>query len=81
MPNPSVTAQLRDELFATLRGLKDGSISVETANAVSKISSNIISTVVVEIQAAQAFGSDKIDSINGINSREALGGIVHRLER
>ena len=80
MQNQSVTVQLREELFATLRGLKDGSVNIETANAVSKISSNIISSVVVEIQAAELLGTDRVESINGQNPRQIGGGVVHRLE-
>ena len=77
---PSATAQLREELFDTLRRLKDGQIDAATAQAVSKISGNIIATVAVEIQAASIIGSDRIDSINGVNARELAGGVVHRLE-
>jgi identified by metaGeneAnnotator len=77
---PSATAQLREELFDTLRRLKDGQIDAATAQAVSKISGNIIATVAVEIQAASIIGSDRIDSINGVAARELAGGVVHRLE-
>ena len=66
MQNQSVTAQLREELFTTLRGLKDGSIN--------------ISTVVVEIQAAQTLGTDKITAINGLDTRQISGGVVHRIK-
>lgn len=77
---PSATVQLREELFDTLRSLKDGQIDAATAQAVSKISGNIIATVAVEIQAASIIGSDRIDSINGVTARELVGGVVHRLE-
>lgn len=77
---PSATVQLREELFDTLRRLKDGQIDAATAQAVSKISGNIIATVAVEIQAASIIGSDRIDSINGVTARELVGGVVHRLE-
>lgn len=80
MENKSATAQLREALFETLNGLKDGSVTVETANAISKISSNIISTVAVEIQAAEILGTDKIESINGQSQRTVNGGVVHRLK-
>jgi len=76
----TATAQLREELFDTLRRLKDGQIDAATAQAVSKISGNIIATVAVEIQAASIIGSDRIDSINGVATRELVGGVVHRLE-
>lgn len=77
---PSATVQLREELFDTLRRLKDGQIDAATAQAVSKISGNIIVIVAVEIQAASIIGSDRIDSINGVSARELAGGVVHRLE-
>ena len=77
---PSATVQLREELFDTLRRLKDGQIDAATAQAVSTISANIIATVAVEIQAASIIGSDRIDSINGVSARELVGGVVHRLE-
>ena len=77
---PSTTAQLREELFDTLRRLKDGQLDAATAQAVSQISGTSIATVAVEIQAASIIGSDKIDRINGVTARELAGGVVHRLE-
>lgn len=76
----TATVQLREELFDTLRRLKDGQIDAATAQAVSKISGNIIATVAVEIQAASIIGTDKIGSLNGVAARELAGGVVHRLE-
>ena len=76
----TATAQLREELFDTLRQLKAGKIDASTAQAVSKISGNIISSVAIEIQAASIIGSDKIGSLNGVAARELTGGVVHRLE-
>ena len=76
----SATEQLREELFDALHRLKTGQIDAATAQAVSKISGNIIATVAVEIQAASIIGSDRIDSINGVTARELVGGVVHRLE-
>lgn len=76
----TATAQLRSELFDTLRRLKEGEIDAATAQAVSKISSNIIASVAVEIQAAHALGSDKVGSLNGVNTRQLAGGVIHRLE-
>nr|DAN62180.1 MAG TPA: hypothetical protein [Caudoviricetes sp.] len=76
----TATAQLREELFDTLRRLKDGQIDAATAQAVSKISGNIISTVAIEIQAANVIGSDKISSLNGVPTRELAGGIIHKLK-
>ena len=60
--------------------MKAGKIDASTAQAVSKISGNIISSVAIEIQAASIIGSDKIDSLNGVAARKLAGGVVHRLE-
>ncbi|MCP2041902.1 hypothetical protein L1281_002520 [Neisseria sp. HSC-16F19] len=79
----SATEKLRDNLFDVLDGLRSGKVSPDAAHAASKISENIIKTVVVEIQAAELLGADKISSINGQTSdeRRALkGGVVHRIE-
>lgn len=76
----TATAQLRKELFDTLRQLKAGKIDASTAQAVSKISGNIISSVAIEIQAANVIGSDKISSLNGVPTRELAGGIIHKLK-
>ena len=76
----TATAQLREELFDTLRQLKAGKIDAATAQAVSKISGNIINSVAIEIQAAHIIGSDRISSLNGVPVRELAGGVVHRLE-
>lgn len=83
MPNPSATEKLRDNLFDVLEGLKSGKVSPDAAHAASKISENIIKTVIVEIQAAELLGADRIASLNGhtADDRRALkGGVVHRLK-
>ena len=82
MTTKSVTEQLRESLFDTLEKLKDGKIDANTAQAVSKISSNILNTVSLELQAAEIFGTNSVHSINGYTAeqwRELNGGIVHRL--
>lgn len=76
---PSVTEALREELFKTLKGLQEGSISAETAVAVSKISSNIISTVMVEIKAAEWMGAYPADGLNS-TGRQIKSGVVHQVE-
>ena len=83
MPNQSATAKLRDNLFDVLDGLKNGTVKPESAQAAAKISENIIKTVVVEIQAAEIFGVDKVSVINGLNADERRmksGGVVHRIK-
>lgn len=76
----TATAQLREELFDTLRRLKAGEIDAATAQAVSKISSNIIASVAIEIQAAHIIGTEHISSLNGADTRSLAGGVVHRLK-
>lgn len=81
--NKSVTEQLRESLFDTLEKLKDGKIDANTAQAVSKISSNILNTVSLEIRAAETFGMDGVYSVNGYTEedrRTLNGGVVHRLK-
>lgn len=48
---------LRATLFETLQGVRDGSISVDTAKAVSELSQNIINTAKVEIDYLKAGGN------------------------
>lgn len=79
----SATEKLRDNLFDVLDGLRNGKVSPDAAHAASKISENIIKTVVVEIQAAELLGADKISSLNGQSQddiRALRGGVVHRLK-
>ena len=47
---------LRKTLFETLQGVKDGTVSVEKAKAVSDLSQNIINTAKVEIDYLKAGG-------------------------
>lgn len=80
---PSVTEQLREQLFNTIDDLKNGKVTVENAHVISKLSDNIIKTVIVEIQAAELLGADKIQSLNGHTKderRQIQGGITHRLK-
>ena len=48
--------ELRGHLFDTLRSLKDGSMSVETAQAMSLVGKTIIDTAKVEIEFTKASG-------------------------
>lgn len=78
---PSVTELLRNQLFATLDDLRAGKIDANQAHAVSKLSDNIIKTVVVEIQAAQMMGTEHISPINGETPeqrRQRQGGLIHK---
>lgn len=48
--------ELREHLFATLRGLKDGSINVDQARAVSDVAQVLINTAKVEVDYLRATG-------------------------
>lgn len=49
---------LREHLFATLQGLRDGTVTVETAKAISEVSQTIINSAKVEVDAARLSGGD-----------------------
>lgn len=48
--------ELRGHLFDTLRSLKEGSMTVETAQAMSLVGKTIIDTAKVEIEFTKASG-------------------------
>ena len=48
--------ELRAHLFDVLRGLKDGSVKVETAKAVNETAQTIINSARVEIDALEIIG-------------------------
>lgn len=48
---------LREYLFDALKGLKDGSMPVEKAKAMSDVSQTIINSAMVEVKHAQVTGS------------------------
>lgn len=50
--------ELRTHLFDTLRGLKDGSVDVEKAKAVSLIADTIIDTAKVEVDYMRVAGGN-----------------------
>lgn len=80
--NQTVTSQLRDELFATVSDLRAGKIDAQSAHAISKLSENIIKTVVVELQAAELLGVNKVASLNGESPEQRRieqGGVVHKI--
>lgn len=56
MNNKNNIDELRGHLFDTLRGLKDGSVSVENAQAMSLVGKTIIDTAKVEIEFTKASG-------------------------
>ncbi|ULJ59769.1 flagellar protein required for flagellar formation [Wielerella bovis] len=78
----TITEQLREQLFQTMEDLRAGKIDTNQAHAVSKLSDNIIKTVVVEMQVTQMLGLENINPINGETAeqrRQKQGGIVHKI--
>jgi hypothetical protein len=48
---------LREHLFAALKGLKDGTVDIEKAKAMSEVAQVIINSAKVEVDYAKATGS------------------------
>jgi hypothetical protein len=46
-------ADLRKHLFATLSGLRDGTVTIDTAKAISEVSQVIINSAKVEVEYAR----------------------------
>lgn len=78
----SEISQLRRILFDTLDEVKSGKIDAKTADAVSKLSQNIIQSVVLEIRAAELTGS-RIEALTPQETeaqrRARTGGIIHQI--
>ena len=49
-------AELRSHLFETLKGLKDGSIEIDKARAISQVAGTIIDTARVEVDFMRIAG-------------------------
>ena len=76
---------LREQLFATLAGVKDGSIDIERARAVNEIGKTLVDTARVEVDYLRATGggeSSFLDAtIGSANLPEGITGrTVHRLK-
>lgn len=76
---------LREALFATLQGVKDGTIDIEKARAVNELGKTICDTAKVEVDYLKATGggeSSFIDSAIGTaNLPDGITGIRrHRLK-
>jgi hypothetical protein len=74
-------SDLRDALFDVLKGLKNGTISVETAKASSEVAQTIINTAKVEVEFARTTGTK---SSAFLEQKEKLppgitGVTVHRI--
>ncbi len=80
----NITA-LRAELFATLRGLRKGSMTVEQARAVSDVAQTIINTAKVEVDYIRANNGGESEFLDGALGKSNLppgitGHRVHRLK-
>lgn len=75
---------LREALFATLQGVKDGSVDVEKARAVNELGKTICDTAKVEVDYIKASGGGESSFLAGTigadNLPAGITGITqHRL--
>ena len=76
---------LRAQLFATLAGVKDGTIELERARAVNEIGKTLVDTARVEVDYLRAIGGGESEFLNTAIGAENLppgitGRTVHRLK-
>lgn len=76
---------LREALFATLNGVKDGTIDVERARAVNELGKTICDTAKVEVEYIKAAGGGESaflsTAIGADNLPPGITGITrHRLQ-
>jgi len=76
---------LREHLFAALAGLKDGSVSIEKAKAMSDVSQVIINSAKVEVEFAKAAGRKNSDFLGAPEPKSdlppgILGITQHRIK-
>jgi hypothetical protein len=78
----STIQDLRETLFATLRGLNDGSIDIERAKAVGDISQTIINTGKLEVEFLRQTGRGgtgfvpQLEEPSASNERKTMTGVV-----
>lgn len=75
---------LRDTLFATLQGVKDGSVDLDKARAINDVAKTIVDTAKVEVDYLRVTGGGESEFIDtGIGKDNLPPGIVgvtrHRL--
>lgn len=76
--------ELRKHLFATLTGVKDGSIDLDKARAVNEIGKTLVDTAKVEVDYLRATGGGESAFLDTAIGNENLpegitGRTVHRL--
>lgn len=82
--NQKTVADLRDHLFAALQGLRDGTVDVEKARAMSDVAQTIINTAKVEIDYLRVNGGGESGFIDAVASSALPDGITritrHRIK-
>lgn len=76
---------LREALFATLQGVKDGSIDIDRARAVNELGKTICDTARVEVDYLKANGGGESEFLASAVGQDNLppgitGRVVHRLK-
>lgn len=75
---------LREQLFATLAAVKDGSIDIDRARAVNDIGKTLVETARVEVDYLRATGGAESEFLNAAVDPDKLppgitGRTIHRL--
>lgn len=78
---------LREQMFQTLQGIKDGSISVDKAKAICQVGDVIVASAKIEVDFIRATGGSDSEFLTVNNSKETPTGrlthsghsTVHRL--
>jgi len=74
---------LRDTLFSTLKGIKDGTLDLEKARAINEVSKTIIDTAKVEVDYLKVNGGGESAFVEAIGNKSLPNGITgitqHRL--
>lgn len=65
MSNGKSITDLRDVLFATLQGVKDGTVDIEKAKAVNEVAKTIVDTAKVEVDYLRVTGGGESEFIDG----------------
>jgi len=72
-------SELREHLFATLKGLKDKTIDIDQAKAMCEVSRNIIDLAKVEVDFAKVTGAVVPGGFLAQEKPAITGHTVHRL--
>ncbi len=72
-------SELREHLFATLKGLKDKTIEIDQAKAMCEVSREIIDLAKVEVDFAKVTGGEIAGGFLNPETPQLPGRTVHRL--